>query len=138
MVAAPAAAQVGVREGVRPAPTITAECPCADASLAPAAGREPARKATSGVAPLSSVASGRVWTALPPVGSRGIWIPFEGRVWASDGWAEPLDRSRLQRSGSYAGFPVYRAADRPDVVFVPVVEGGLLTPYRRTSDGAAP
>lgn len=75
---------------------------------------------------------GHIWTVLPPEDSRGIWIPFEGHIWTSAGRAEPFDATRLMQSGSYAGFPVYRAADRADVVFVPAVEGGLMTPYRRT------
>jgi hypothetical protein len=96
----------------------------------------PAPARMVGTSAVARVASGPVWTALRPVGSRGIWIPFEGRVWTSAGWPEPLDPARFVASGTYAGFPVYRVEGRADVVFVPVVEGGLLTPYRRTEDPA--
>jgi hypothetical protein len=116
------------REAMRTTGALESEATSRD----PAPGAERAVGTTA----VTRAATGRVWTALPPVGTRGIWIPFDGRVWTSAGWAEPFDASRFAVSGSYAGFPVYRVAGQDDVVFVPVVEGGLLTPYRRT-DAAA-
>jgi hypothetical protein len=91
-------------------------------------------EATTGIAPSVSLAPGGVWTTLRPVGSRGIWIPYEDKVWVSAGPAERFEEASFIRTGTYAGFPVFRAADRGDVLFVPVVPGGLVTPYRRTDE----
>jgi len=78
---------------------------------------------------------GRVWTALPPVDSRGIWIRHEGRVWKSDGAAARFDAGRFLVSGHYEGFPLYRTTDDGQRVYLPGAEG-FLTPYRRTDTPA--
>jgi hypothetical protein len=71
-------------------------------------------------------------TARPPEGINAIFIDHDGVRWRAGGPVVPFDPGRFTASGSYAGFTVYAESGRPDVIYVPVVEGppGLLTPYR--------
>ena len=65
-----------------------------------------------------------------PTGLNGIFVEFAERRWFAAGSAVPLEPA-FRQVGEYAGFPVFAAGDRPDVIYLPVVSGnqGLVTPY---------
>jgi hypothetical protein len=67
-----------------------------------------------------------------PTSNRGIFLEYEGARWYSAGPAVPFDAEHFQPAGSYHGFTVYREAHGdPAKIFIPAVEGGPLTPYKR-------
>jgi hypothetical protein len=64
--------------------------------------------------------------------SGGVWVPFAGSRWYNDGPAVSHSPDRFVQVGSYHGFPVYRDRSGPaDRIWIPAVEGGLLTPYAK-------
>ncbi len=76
---------------------------------------------------------GPMRTSRTPWSNRGIWIPFDGRVWVGDGPAEPYHADRFVQSGNYGGFPVYRRAGDDSHVYLPAADG-FLARYLRTTD----
>jgi hypothetical protein len=72
-------------------------------------------------------------TSIPaPTATRGIWLPFNGSRWYSDGAAVPYIADQFVAVGTYHDVPVYqKRGDSPREIYVPAVTGGLLAPYRR-------
>jgi hypothetical protein len=104
------------------------------------AGGDAVVRATSGVVPSPEPVepprlSGALWAARRPVDSRGIWVPYEGHVWVSDGPAVAFDPTRFAETASYVTFPVYRVAGDDDRIYLPGIEG-VVAPYRRTASTA--
>jgi len=65
--------------------------------------------------------------------ANGIWIEFDGARWYSDGAAVSYSPERFSPAGDYRGFSVYRGkAIAADEIWVEVVVGGPLAPYRRS------
>ena len=112
--------------------------------LAPA---EPAAVAVPG--PLTSVVtsasqpvagtSGRI-TAITPSTSEArpkraaranaIWVTYGGRRWFADGLPIVPRPGELTQRGSYYGFPVFTRGDDGTTIYIPSVQGGLVTPFR--------
>lgn len=71
-------------------------------------------------------------TARRPEGLNAVFVEYAGARWLAAGHAVLFDAARFQHLGEYQGFTVYRDGARPDVIYVPVVDGapGLVTPYR--------
>lgn len=62
----------------------------------------------------------------------GIWLMFNGARYYSAGPAVSYSADRFTPIGAYHNILVYCERSRPtDEIFVPVVKGGPLTPYRR-------
>ena len=104
----------------------------------------PTPVATTGRAadPSASMSKGVVSTRSPmhiriggtPQGTNSIYIEFEGERWYKAGAAEPIDPGRMTRAGTYAGVPVWTAADKgAGIIYVPVTQqaGMLAVPYSR-------
>ena len=71
-------------------------------------------------------------TIPPPRTSDGVWLEFAGTRWYSAGSATSYSAERFTKIGEYRGFPVYREkTGNPGAIWVPVVEGGPLTPYSK-------
>lgn len=75
--------------------------------------------------------SGSLQTARRPEGLNAVFVDYAGTRWFADGQAVRFDGARLQQIGDYHGFAVYREPARPDVIYVPAVDGapGLVTRY---------
>lgn len=62
----------------------------------------------------------------------GIWVEYNGARWYSNGAAAPYSPEQFTKIGEYRGFPVYRdRTTNSSQVWIEVVEGGPLAPYRR-------
>jgi hypothetical protein len=71
-------------------------------------------------------------TIPPPRTSNGVWVEFAGKRWYGAGGATSYSADRFTKIGEYRGFPVYRdKVGNTDEIWVPVVQGGLLTPYSK-------
>jgi hypothetical protein len=67
-----------------------------------------------------------------PTSNRGIFLEYDGARWYLAGPAVAFDAERFQAVGNYHGFTVYRQVNGdPDTIFIPAVEGGSLSPYKR-------
>ncbi len=80
----------------------------------------------------TTLSRGAVLESIPPPRENGgVWIPFNGQRWYSDGAAVSYAADRFVQIGTYYDFPVFKdtmgAADR---ILVPAVIGGPLTPYK--------
>jgi hypothetical protein len=83
--------------------------------------------------------SGRI-TAITPAtpaghptrGARGkaIWVNYDGRRWFADGLPILPRSGELTPRGSYYGFPVFTRGDDDTTIYIPTVQGGLVTPFR--------
>ena len=66
----------------------------------------------------------------PSAGFNGIWVSFEGRRWFAAGQPEAYSSDRFVPAGADNGAVVYRERNgSANRIWVPVVTGGLLTPY---------
>lgn len=96
---------------------------------------EPPRAADVGLpmatmAPLPPLASYGLETSLPPESNDGLWVPFGGERWISDGMAVAFDASAFVQVGEHAGFPVFaRAGLRDEVIYLPTRDA-VVAPYR--------
>jgi hypothetical protein len=63
--------------------------------------------------------------------ANGLFVPFDGKRWFSDGPAVAFEPSHLRRIGEYRGFPVYADRRRPGTIFIPVTRdaGSLVARY---------
>lgn len=60
----------------------------------------------------------------------GIFVMYRGQKWVSAGAAVPLSASEFEKTGEYAGFPVYtRRGGPPDTIYVPST-ANQVAPYR--------
>jgi hypothetical protein len=59
------------------------------------------------------------------------WVLYQGIRWYASGQARPFESGRFVQIGSYDGQPVYRAGSDESAIYVPLVEGGFLTPFTR-------
>jgi len=67
-----------------------------------------------------------------PRGSSGVWLEFQGARYYSAGDAVPYSPARFVPIGVHHGFPVYRdARGNPNEIFVTVVKGGPVAPFKR-------
>ena len=71
--------------------------------------------------------------SIPPASSNdGVWVEFDGARWYLAGPAMSVAPDRLIQVGARGDFPVYRERVGPaEVIYVPAVQGGLLTVFRR-------
>ena len=62
----------------------------------------------------------------------GVWLPYNGGRWYSDGPAASFSPDRFEPVGEYHGFPVYRdKISGSGDIWVSVVKDGPLAPYRK-------
>lgn len=81
---------------------------------------------------------GPVATLMRPESNDGVWIQFMGQKWLSAGAAVVLTDAEFERTGEYAGFPVYERRNvREDLIYIPSRDG-LVAPYRLKTGEAAP
>jgi len=67
-----------------------------------------------------------------PRTTNGVWVDFGSSRWYLDGDAASYARDRFVQIGSYRNFPVYgERGGATDRIWIPAVNGGLLTPYTR-------
>lgn len=88
---------------------------------------------TAGVAPAVPPATAApLTTARRPQGLNAVFVDYQGTRWFAAGQVVRFDAGRFQQAGDYQGFQVYVERGRPDVIYVPTVDGppGLVTPYR--------
>ena len=108
------------------------------AEPAPAASSAPATTATARVETLSATAgtTGRVTTSIAPVRHprratpARIWVNYEGRRWFANGVPITTRPGEFTERGRYHGYPVFARPDDPNTIYIPTVQGGLLTPFR--------
>jgi hypothetical protein len=74
----------------------------------------------------------RIETVQRPVGLNGVFLQFENTRWFAAGPAVEFSAGRFTLAGEHRGFPVYRDAARPDLIFVAHVAGTpeLVIPYK--------
>jgi hypothetical protein len=122
----PTGSAPAVEEGLAEVVGTTGSSPVLAPQVAPTMGACPS---PPGSAPSRRIS---IETALRPEGNRGLWIRYLGTRWYAAGPAVPHEPEKFAASGDYRGFPVFRARGSPsDEVYIPVVLGGWLTPYRR-------
>jgi hypothetical protein len=85
---------------------------------------------TGGAAP-SHVAIMTIGPEPPAGAAQGVWIQYAGERWYHVGPAVAFDPERFVPTGEYRGFPVYRAKNGGEEIYVPVVRDGGLTPYAK-------
>lgn len=67
-----------------------------------------------------------------PRSNSGIWLQYDGAKWYAGGEAVAYAPSQFVKVGEYHGFPVFRDRNQQSAtIYIPSVEGGPLTPYRR-------
>jgi hypothetical protein len=67
-----------------------------------------------------------------PHQNSGVWLEFQGARYYSAGDAVPYFPSQFVPIGAHDGFPVYRDVQgNPDEIFVTVVKGGPVAPFKR-------
>ena len=110
-----------------PAPAAVSPAPVAVGT----AGRDsaPVAAGTTGHV-VSQPPSRAVVTLRRPEGNDGIWISYAGEKWVSAGPAIEMGTVALALVGDHAGFPVYMAAGRQDVIYLPTTPG-MMAPYKR-------
>ena len=92
----------------------------------------PSALSTEPVAPaVVGEPAGPVRSAIPPSGSGGVWLEFQGVRWTSEGHAVPFAPTLFEQVGEYRGFAVYRSREGAgDVIYLPS-RNNLVAPYRR-------
>lgn len=116
-------------EAQRPAaaPAVAPSAPCIRIEVASST---PCVTAT--VAPPAATLPNVVQSFPAPTSNVGVWVPFDGAQWRSAGAAVSYNADRFVPIGEYHGFPVYREKDgSPDQIYIPSVQDGPLTPYKR-------
>ncbi len=74
----------------------------------------------------------RVESIPQPRGNSGVWLEFRGVRYYSAGDAVPYSPNQFAPIGAHHGFPVYRDVHgHPDEIFVTVVKGGPVAPFKR-------
>jgi hypothetical protein len=92
--------------------------------------REPQEPATASA--LAPAATHPETIPAPNPGRNGIFIEFANAKWYSAGPVQQFSPDRFTQIGRYHDVPVYREVrGSSDRIWVPVVAGGLLTPYSR-------
>ena len=105
--------------------------------LAPA--RQPEAVEVPAATPLGT--AGATQTAVPDVtlsapaarsdrARADVWIEWNGARWYVAGPAVRYDADRFTQVGTYFKLPVYRVKDGGDELFVTMVSGGPITPFR--------
>ena len=61
-----------------------------------------------------------------PQGINAVFVEYDNRRWFSAGRVVDVDPSRMRRIDDYKGFPVWRAADRADVIYMATTRDGSL------------
>jgi hypothetical protein len=113
---------------------VAADDATATSDLAVATGGTVVPRAVADAAVLTDRARPRrnVMTAVPAGATNGVWLPFNGARWYSDGPAVSFSPDRFEPVGEYHGFPVYRdKTSDSDDIWVSVVKDGPLAPYKK-------
>jgi len=96
----------------------------------PSAGVPPPA-ALSSMAPAPAAAQPTHMQSIPPPqGNIGVWIEYEGTRWTA-ARAVVFTPEQFVRVGEYHSFPVYRLRSGGNDIYIPVVEGGMVTRYAR-------
>ena len=85
-------------------------------------------RSTSSPAPVATIARSAAPRKPATIES---WVLYQGIRWYASGQAKPLDSGAFIKIGSYDGQPVYRAGADESAIYIPLVEGGFLTPFTR-------
>jgi hypothetical protein len=85
---------------------------------------------TSSPAPVPTIARSAASAPRNPAKIES-WVLYQGIRWYSSGQARSFESGRFVQIGSYDGQPVYRAGSDESAIYVPLVEGGFLTPFTR-------
>jgi len=80
---------------------------------------------------VSAVAPTRIESVRKPAGLNALWVNYEGRRWFAAGIPVDKPTAGFTASGTYHGFPVYTRPGDSDTIYIPMVQGALLTPYKR-------
>lgn len=95
----------------------------------------PTRRPSAAVGSIAPAAPPRptyVESIPGPRSNSGVWLEYDGAKWSARGAAVKYVPSEFVRVGEYQGFPVFRdRRQQSDAIYIPSVEGGPLTPYRR-------
>jgi hypothetical protein len=60
-----------------------------------------------------------------------VWIEYQGARWYVSGPGRPYYDNLFRQVGTYRGLLVYRHAQGGDELFVTMVAGGPVTPFKR-------